>query len=157
MVRNRKIVLFIIGSIGLIVPFIPYFVIFEFFFLLIPYFIIFIGTLTYLLISLFNKQFNTKTAIFIFLIVPVFIISQLASGQLVDKIQRLRSNKIIFQVESIKTKTGHYPEEYNLIAGIEYYKTNKEESFVLKYSRGFMITEKYFSKYNHWGSYGWND
>ncbi len=79
------------------------------------------------------------------------------SGFTVDKIQRLRSNRIITEIEKLKSETGNLPEKYNLTAGIEYIKIKDEEHFVIKYSRGFMVTEKYQSKYNHWRSYGWND
>lgn len=155
--RNQKLALSIIILIGVMVPFIQYFVIIEMFYLLIPFAIIFIATLIYLIFSLLNKDFSSKKGFFIFSIIPIFILSQLASGFIIDKLQRFRSNRIISEIENIKVETGLYPDEYNLRAGIEYYKIKTEENFVIKYSRGFMVTEKYQSKYKHWRSYGWSD
>jgi len=127
------------------------------FFLLIPFSIIFVVTLIYLIVSLLNKKLNNRKEIFIFSILPIFIISQLISGFTVEKIQRLRSNHIISEIEKIKTETGIFPEKYDLVMGIEYIRMKNKDSFVIKYSRGFMVTEKYDSKNKNWKSYGWND
>ena len=155
--KNKKITILIITLLGIIIPFIPYLTIIEMFFLLIPFAIFFAVTLIYLIISLLNKNLNTQKALFVFSILPIFVLSQLLSGFTVDKIQRIRSNRIISEIEKLKSETGNLPEKYDLIAGIEYIKINDEENFVIKYSRGFMVTEKYESKYNNWKSYGWND
>ena len=149
--------LLIIILIGLVVPFIPALTVIEMFFLLIPFAIIFIVTLIYLIVGLLNKKLNNRKAIFVFSILPIFIISQLVSGFVVDKIQRLRSSRIISEIEQIKTETGTFPEKYDATAGIEYIRMKNKDSFVIKYSRGFMVTEKYDSENNNWRSYGWND
>ena len=157
MKQKKKIIIFSIILIGIIVPFVPYLTVIQMFFLLIPFAIFFVVTLIYLIISLLTKNANTQKALFVFSMLPVFILSQLLSGFTVDKIQRLRSNRIISEIEKIKSETGNLPEKYELFGGIDYIKIKGEESFVIEYSRGFMVTEKYQSKYNHWRSYGWND
>ncbi|WP_299223371.1 hypothetical protein [uncultured Aquimarina sp.] len=153
----KKIAIFTIVLIGIIVPFIPSFIVIEMFFLLIPFGIIFVVTLIYLIISLLSKNVNTRKALFVFSILPIFIISQIVSGFTVDKIQRLRSNRIITEIEKLKSETGVLPEKYELIAGIEYIKLKDNKHFIIKYSRGFMVTEKYDSENTNWRSYGWND
>lgn len=155
--RNNKISLFIIILIGFIVPFIPALTVIEMFFLLIPFAVIFVLTAIFLIISLLNKKLNTQKALFLFSILPIFIISQLISCFSVDKIQRVRSNRIITEIEKLKSKTGILPEKYDLIAGIEYIKMQDNEHFIIKYSSGFMVTEKYYSDNKNWRSYGWND
>lgn len=154
---NKKITILIIVLLGIIIPFISYLTVIEMFFLLIPFAVFFVVTLICLIISLLNKNLNSKKALFIFSILPIFVLSQVLSGFTVDKIQRIRSNRIISEIEKLKSETGNLPENYDLFAGIEYIKINGEENFVIKYSRGFLITEKYESKYNLWRSYGWND
>ena len=127
------------------------------FYLLIPFALIFLGTFLYMIISLISEKLNSGKALFIFSILPIFILSQVLSGFSVDKIQRFRSNRIISELEQIKSESGTLPEKYDLIAGIEYIKMRDNEHFVIKYSRGFMVTEKYDSEYKKWRSYGWND
>lgn len=155
--RNKKIVLFIIIIIGIIVPFIPSLTVIEMFFLLIPFTLIFIVTLIYLIISLINENVDTSKAFFVFSILPIFIITQILSGLTVDKIQRVRSNRIISELELIKSENGILPEKYDLKAGIEYIRMKDNKHFVIKYSRGFMVTEKYESENKNWKSYGCND
>jgi hypothetical protein len=155
--RNKKIALLIIILIGIVVPFIPSLTVIEMFFLLIPFAIIFVVTLIYLIISLIDENTDTRKALFIFSILPIFIISQIVSGFTVDKIQRVRSNRIISELEQIKSENGILPEKYDLIAGIEYIRMKDNEHFIIKYSRGFMVTEKYESENKNWKSYGWND
>ena len=149
--------IFIIILIGIIVPFIPSLTVIEMFFLVIPFAIIFLVTLTYLIMSLLNKNLNIRKALFVFSILPTFIISQIASGFTVDKIQRLRSNRIITEIEKLRSETGILPEKYDVVAGIEYIKMKDNAHYVIKYSRGFMVTEKYDSENKNWRSYGWND
>lgn len=154
---NKKIILIIIGVIGLVVPFIHYLTIIEMFFLLIPFAIIFIATLIYLITSLLNKTQNRRKAIFIFSILPIFVFSQLLSSYTVDKIQRFRSEKLIEEVEEHTAKTVELPNNIKAPHGIEYEIMNDRKSFLITYSRGFMVIEKYQSKYKQWRSYGWND
>lgn len=154
---NRKIALLIIILTGLIVPFISSLIIIQMFFLLFPFVIFFVVTLIYLIISLLNKNLNYRKAIFVISILPIFIFTQIISGFTVNKIQRLRSNRIITEIEKFKSKNGVLPENYPITAGIEYIKTKDKKHFEIKYSRGFMVTEKYDSENKIWRSYGWND
>ncbi|MEQ8242103.1 hypothetical protein [Fulvivirga sp.] len=156
MSRNKKIFLISIMLIGLVVPFISALTVIEMFFLLIPFALVFTATLIYLIVSLLNKQMDSLKALFAFSILPTFIVAQLLAGFSVDKIQRFRSNQIIKEIEQIKNETGVLPEKYDLIAGIKYSRLN-DEHFKLEYSRGFMVTEKYYSDNGNWKSYGWND
>jgi hypothetical protein len=155
--RNKKIILFSVFLFGLIVPFIPSLTVIEMFFLLIPFAIIFVVTLIYLIASLLNEKMNFYKALFAFSILPTFIVSQIISGFSVDKTQRFRSNQIIAELEKVKFETGILPEQYDLVTGIEYIKMKDDEHFVIEYSRGFMVTEKYNSESKNWESYGWND
>lgn len=157
MKRNKKIFLISVLLFGLVVPFIPSLTVIEMFFLLIPFAIVFAVTLIYLIVSLLNKQMNFRKALFAFSILPTFILAQILAGFSVDKIQRFRSKKIITELEKIKNETGVLPEQYELIAGLKYTRLNDQEHFKLEYSRGFMVTEKYYSDNGNWKSYGWND
>jgi predicted PurR-regulated permease PerM len=155
--RNKKIILISVLLFGLIAPFIPSLTVLEMFFLLIPFAIVFAVTLIYLIVSLLNKQINSRKALFAFSILPTFLLAQLLAVFSVDKIQRFRSNKIITDLEKIKNETGSFPEQYELTVGIKYTRLKNEEHFKLEYSRGFMVTEKYYSDIGNWKSYGWND
>lgn len=157
MKRNKKIFLISVLLFGLVVPFIPSLTVIEMFFLLIPFAIVFAVTLIYLIVSLLNKQMNFRKALFAFSILPTFILAQILAGFSVDKIQRFRSKKIITELEKIKNETGVLPEQYELIAGLKYTRLNDQEHFKLEYSRGFIVTEKYYSDNGNWKSYGWND
>ena len=157
MKRNKKIFLISVLLFGLVVPFIPSLTVIEMFFLLIPFAIVFVVTLIYLIVSLLNKQMNSRKALFVFSILPTFILVQILAGFSVDKIQRFRSEKVITELEKIKNETGVLPEQYELIAGLKYTILNDQEHFKLEYSRGFMVTEKYYSDNGNWKSYGWND
>jgi len=152
-----KILVIAIGVFGLIYPFIPSFVVIEFFYLMIPLGIAFIAGVLYLLICIFIKTIWTKKAMLIFSIVPVFIISQFISAFVVDKIQRLRSERVIKEIKQINKDSGEFPEQYEISIGITYKKLDKGDRFKISYSRGFMVTEKYYSDINKWKSYGWND
>ena len=118
--RNKKIALFIIIVIGIFVPFIDSVLIFEMFFLFIPLAIIFFLTFIYLIISLINKNLNTRKALFVFSIVPIFIISQLTSDFAFDRFQRFRVKRAIAEIEKSKDKTGEFPKNIDLRMGIEY-------------------------------------
>ncbi len=155
--QNKKVILILIALIGLITPFVPSFVVIQMFYLLIPFGLIFIVSLIYLAVCLFKKDVGSKKGLFLFSIVPIFLICQIISGLFVDKIQLLRSNQIIAEIEMIKDDTGIYPEKYDVKFGITYHKIKKTENYEVEYSRGFMVTEKYQSEFDHWRSFGWND
>ena len=155
--RNKKIFLISVLLFGLVIPFIPSLVVIEMFFLLIPSTIVFAVTLIYLIVSLLNKQMDSRKALFTFSILPIFILTQILADFSVNKIQRLRSSKVIADLEQIKNETGVLPKQYELIGGIKYTRLNDQEHFKLEYSRGFMVMEKYYSDNGNWESYGWND
>lgn len=151
MTFKQKIVLFTIFLIGMVIPFVPELAIIEVFFLIIPFGIAFIITLIILILSLLEKKQNRGGAIFMFLIIPVFVLSQFFSGFVVDKLQRIRCESVINEIE--KNNIGSLPENYDLSFGIEYKKL-KDRVFQLKYSRGFLVTEVYNSENKSWTSYG---
>lgn len=158
MVRSKQItVLIIVFLLGLITPFIPAFTVIEMFFLLIPFGLTLIGTLIYLIVTLLNKKQNLRKAFFIFSILPTFILSQFLSGFTIDKAQRYRCKKLIDDIEKTKNESGEFPKEHETPLGINYTKSENETGFILEYTRGFMVTEKYDSKFKKWKSYGWND
>lgn len=142
---------------GLIAPFIPSFIVIEFFFIIIPFALAFAVTLILLIVSLLNKKMDSRVTIFAFSILPSFIFAQLLSGFCVHKIQRFRSNQIISELNKIKVERRVLPEQYDLTAGIVYTRLNGNEHFKIEYSRGFMVTEKYCSGNGKWTSSGWND
>lgn len=152
-----KYLFFIVFIIGLVVPFIDYFTIIEMFFLLIPFGIIVITSLIYWIFSLFLEKLNSRKAFYLFLIVPIFTLSQLFSGFMVDRIQLFRSNSIIADIEKHYTTTKEYPEQYEISFGITYELLDNGDRFKISYERGFMVTEKYYSDIKKWRSYGWND
>lgn len=154
---NWKYVFTAIIIIGIVFPFIDYLTIIEMFFLLIPFGIIVIASLIYWFVSIFNEKLNSKNAFYFFLIVPVFILSQLFSGFMVDKIQLFRSDRIIAEIEKQHKTTNEYPEQYDISLGITYELLDNGDRFKISYSRGFMVTEKYYSDIKNWKSYGWND
>jgi hypothetical protein len=153
---NKKVILLIVAIIGIVVPFVPYITIIQMF-LIIPFAILFITTFIFLISSLLNKNSNRRKAIFRFLILPAFISSQLLSVFAVDKIQRIRCEKLIKAVEEHRSKTGELPDYLKTYFGIEYWRMNDNQNFLISYSKGFMVTEKYQSQYKHWRSYRWND
>jgi len=153
--KNKKIALFIIILIGIFVPFIDSILIFEMFFLLIPFAIIFVLTLIYLIVSLINKKLNPRKALFVFSILPLFVIAQLTSDFVFDRIQRFRIKRAITEIEKSKDKTGSFPKNIDLAMGIEY--TSGENGYGFKYSRGFLETVRYNSTDKEFVVYGWND
>ncbi len=154
---KKKLILLGVFVMGVIMPFIPTLIIIEMFYLVIPFVLIFIATFIYFIVSIFSKKINRHNSLYIFSILPILILSQLVSGFTVDKIQRGRSDIVIQNIRQIKSKTGNYPEKYDVPIGIEYRKLKNEDNFEISYSRGFMVTEKFNSDNGKWISYGWND
>ena len=89
-----------IFALGTIVPFVDYLVVIETFYLLIPLGILFLGSLIYLIVSLFSRTMRSKNALYITCLVPVFIVSQFISTYAVDKIQRYKAELLIKEIES---------------------------------------------------------
>ena len=92
-----------------------------------------------------------------FLLIPLFAFAQILSGFSADKIQLYRSNRIIADIEEIYKTTNEYPERYEINFGIAYDLLDNGNRYKISYSRGFMVTEKYYSDIKKWKSYGWND
>ena len=157
---NKKLTFFqgiylIIIILGIIIPFIDSAVVVEMFLLIIPFGIILFFSLIIFIINLikYKKQILKQTSTKLIFIIPLFLFTQITSGFLVNKIQDFRSERIINLLEK---KNENYPDSFNTSFGIEYKKINANQ-FELKYSRGFMVDEKYDSKNKLWKSYGWND
>src|SRR5689334_7025610 len=106
MALTKKTILLLVVIIGFIVPFIPELVIFELS-LLIPFATFFILTIVFLIITLSNKR-PLKEAIFIFILLPTFIFSQVFSCFTVSKIQKFRSQKLISRAKEYKSQTGQF-------------------------------------------------
>ena len=137
--------------IGLIVPFTVLGII-EFF-VIIPLAVVFVVNLIGFVV-LFDKSNNEKIMLWF---LPVFIIAQIVSVYVVNESQRFRSNNIIEELEMQKKQTGSYPLQSEYIFGIEYFLIDEGKNFVIKYSRGFLVTEKYYSEQKKWRSCSWND
>ena len=158
---NKKLTFFqiiylIIIILGIIIPFIDYAVVVEMFFLLLPFGIILFLSIIILIINLikYKEKILKQTSTKIILIIPLLLFTQVITGFVVDKIQNCRSERIINLLEK---NNENYPDSFNTSLGIEYKKAINENQFELKYSRGFMVDEKYNSKNKMWKSYGWND
>lgn len=154
---KKTLILVSIFILGIITPFIPEFTVFEMFFLLIPFALIFISTFFNLVFTLIKNKQKGQNAIFIFSILPLFILSQLFSGFVVGEIQNYRCEKIITDIDKIRSETGEIPNDYQTTFGIKYEFLEIESEYQLEYERGFMVKEKYNSKQNEWNSFGWND
>lgn len=152
-----KILYAIVIILGIIFPFIDYLTVIEMFYLLIPFRIVVIVTIIFWIVSLFYKTMDSKKSFLVFLVIPVFILSQILSAFTVDKIQRLRSEKIIKVIEEKIKDNEEIPKNYDTKLGIKYVKSLKDNKFIISYSRGFMVTEKYDSELKTWKSFGWND
>ncbi len=100
---------------------------------------------------------DTRKAFYFFLVVPTFVLSQLFSRFIVDRIQLYRSDGIIAEIEKQYITTKEYPERYKISLGITYELLDNGDRFKISYSRGFMVTETYYSDIKKWRSYGWND
>jgi hypothetical protein len=72
-------------------------------------------------------------------------------------LQKYRSEKLIREVEGHRAQTSELTEFINIPLGINYKSMENKESYVVSYSRGFVVTEKYDSKDKHWRGFGWND
>ncbi|MFD2907402.1 hypothetical protein ACFSX9_01510 [Flavobacterium ardleyense] len=151
-----QVIYLIIIILGIIIPFIDYVVVVEMFFLLLPFGIILFLSIIIFIFNLikYKKEILKQTSTKLIFIIPLFLFTQITSCFLVDKIQNFRSERLI---DLLEIKKENYPDSFNTSFGIEYKKAINENKFELKYSRGFMVNEKYDSKNKMWRSYGWND
>ncbi|MCT4589994.1 MAG: hypothetical protein N4A71_19370 [Carboxylicivirga sp.] len=155
--KNKGLLISIILLIGIFVPFVTYLHVVQMFYLLIPYAVIILVSIIYLIISFFNKEKNSWEIAFKTSLLPIFIVSQLLSVITVDRIQLIRSKKVIKFVEKKIKADGVTPEIIDIGLGIEYKKSERGNDFEIRYSRGFLVTERYDSNTKKWKSYGWND
>ena len=155
--NKRRYILIALVLFGLILPFIDYLTIIEMFFLLIPFAIITGVSFVYWIVSLFNQKMNSRKSFYFFLIVPLFVLTQLFSAFSVDRIQLMRSKRIIKAVDEKIEVDGIIPDTFDTRFGIQYSKSERDNKCEIRYSRGFMVTERYDSNTEKWRSYGWND
>ena len=157
MMKNWTYIAIALFIFGLILPYIDYLTIIEMFFLLIPFAIITGASFIYWIVSLFNSKMNSRKSFYFFLIIPLFVLTQLFSVFTVDRIQLMRSKKVIKSVENKVKDDGVIPDTFDTRFGIEYKKSERDNKYEIRYSRGFMVTERYDSDTKKWKSYGWND
>lgn len=137
---------------GIITPFVTAIIVIEFFY--IGIFLPFLLVISVLILFINKKKnFFSKETTKIAFVLPIFIFSQILSSFIVDKIQRFRSNLIISKIQNKEIEISSTPKK-NI--GIEYQKL-KNNDFVIKYGRGFFVTEIYYDSEKEWKSYGWND
>ncbi len=98
-----------------------------------------------------------KKSILMVLVVPLFIAGQFFSTWTIDNIQRVRSELVIKEIEGIISLTNQIPNNYHTTYGIEFSNLHADNQFKIKYGRGFMTTEVYYSTERKWRSRGWND
>jgi hypothetical protein len=154
---RQTIIIICIIILGLVFPFIDYLVIAEAFFLFIPLTILlFLSVALFIGYLIWDRNKLKKYILSIFSI-PIFIAAQFISNWTVDNIQRHRSELIIEEIADIKSQNGQIPPDYKGTFGIKFLKLKDKNEFKLSYSRGFMVTENYYSKDNSWRSQGWND
>jgi hypothetical protein len=151
--KNKKfkiVFVIVIFTFGTIVPFVDYLVVVETFYLLIPFAILFLGSLIYLIASLFIMTMNSKNAFYIACLVPVFVVSQFISTYIVDKIQRSKAELLIKEIEAAITTTRGLANSYDTSFGIGFQKLDDQNNFKISYSRGFMAIEVYYSSIKSW-------
>lgn len=155
--NNKKYILLAFLLFGFILPYIDFLTIIEMFFLLIPFAIITGASFIYWIVTLFNQKLNSSKSFYFFSIIPLFVLTQLFSVFSVDRIQLMRSKKVIKSVEKKIKVDGIIPDTFDTRFGIEYKKSERDNMYEIIYSRGFMVTERYNSNTKKWRSYGWND
>lgn len=142
---------------GLVFPFIDYLVIVEAFFLLIPLALLLFGSVALFIGYLIWDRNKLKKSLLFVLAVPIFVVAQFMSTWTVDNIQRLRSESIIKEIDNIRSQTGQVPDHYQVAFGITFSRLRDKDEFRISYSRGFMVTENYYSEDKTWESLKWND
>lgn len=150
------IVFFLTIIFGSTSPFWDSFVVIEAFFGVIPLLLLLLISFVLIIINSISKNKKISDSI-ISLLIPFFIATQITSTFLVDKLQKFRSESLIEELHLIQKQKKKLPENIETPTGIKYHKIKGEETFVISFSRGFLITEKYYSDEDKWRSYGWND
>lgn len=145
-------------TLGFISPFIDRFTIIQVFFLTIPFAIIFLISILIVIIGLISKGFKFLRKPFVkyFLIIPIFIVSQIVSILIVREIQLFRINENAKELNEIKSQTNDYPFQFEKGFGLNY-KRFSENEFELSFDGGFLVREIYNSKTKETERFGWND
>src|SRR6187399_3037423 len=120
--RQRKFIIIGILTLGMVFPFIDFLVIIEILYLIIPMTLLFFGSIALLVGYLIWDRAELKRLNPVILAVPLFIVGQFLSTWTVDKIQRLRSELVIREVEGIVSSTNRIPNDYHTAYGIEFTK-----------------------------------
>lgn len=151
-----KILPLLVIILGIITPFIDSFVVIEMFYLLIPFGLILLFSIIILIFNLFKykKKIFKQNSTLLILIIPVFLLSQIISTFVIDKIQKFRSESIIGNLEK---NYKIFPNSLNTSFGLKYHKTEFRNEFRIEYNRGFFVREIYSSDNGKWESFGWND
>ncbi|MGC3946421.1 MAG: hypothetical protein QM762_18185 [Chryseolinea sp.] len=135
------------GLFGAIVPFVDFLHIIEFFFLAIPILLSLAASIAYLVGRLAFKQLRDDRALFLAILPPIFVASQFVTVYTVHKVQRFRSERMAEEME--ETKIIPVNKE---TFGIRIVRGRQDNTFVISYSRGFMVTEVYSSNSGTWKS-----
>ena len=156
--KNKIVIIafFLAIIFGFIAPFWDSFVVIEVFFGFIPLLLLLLVSLVLIAINSLSKDKKISDSI-ISLLIPFFILAQITSTFLIDKLQKFRSESLIEELHLIQKQKKKLPENIETPTGIKYHKIKGEETFIISFSRGFLITEKYYSDEDKWRSYGWND
>ncbi len=151
-----KVIICVIIILGIITPFVDYFVVIQMFYLLIPFGIILIFSLFVFIANLikYKKHICKQNSTIIISLIPIFLLTQVISTFVVDKSQKIRCENII---KSLNQQSKNYPESLNTSFGIKYHKSTITNNYELEYNRGFLVREIYTSENKKWESYGWND
>ncbi len=155
--RQNIIITTCILMVGMVLPFIDYLVVIEVFYLLIPMTILFLASVAMLIYYLIRDKSRLKKSILYIISIPTFMTGQFISTWTVNKVQRHRSEYAIKEIQTFITQTGHLPDDYPTTFGIKFSKLDSIDEFKISYSRGFMVTENYYSKEKIWKSVGWRD
>jgi hypothetical protein len=158
MSRSKKINLFVlvlVFIVGVITPFVPAIHLVVMFVLIIPLFIGLVISLIALVVYLFmhGRNFFKSHTFWMPLVIPVYVICAMASGPLVNRIQRYRCERII---ENISSRSNALPDSLDVRYGIKYIK-GLDSGYSLEYSVGFFVREVYSSTDSTWERHGWRD
>ncbi|MCW3161797.1 hypothetical protein [Chryseobacterium oryctis] len=151
-----KLLFSLIIVFGFVTPFIDNFVTIQVFFLIIPFGIILIFSIIIFIVNLFKfkKEIFNQSSMKLILVIPIFLLCQIVSSFTVNKIQKIRCEKIITKLQK---RSENFPETLETNFGIEYKKSKFSNNYELKYETGFFVREIFSSENRDWKSYGWND
>lgn len=143
---------------GFISPFVDFFTVIQAFYLTIPFAIILVISILIVIIGLIRTGFKFLKKPFVkyFLIIPIFILSQILSMLVVREVQLIRINQSVKELNEIKSQTNDYPYIFEKGIGLNYKRISKDE-FEVYFKGGFLVREVYNSKTKETVRFGWND